>query len=122
LIIPFFEPYEHVLCHPPPRLRLFTPTQLALAPVLPFLFLGKRTGGGIILTSKRAFPPSGIGVLKTVAKTLCIEIYTQKGVLLRHKERVFTIKLTETERKAKQHLKFKEGHRFEFEPIKLLAL
>ena len=45
LIIPFFEPYEHVLCHPPPRLRLYTPTQLALAPGPPFLFLGKRTVG-----------------------------------------------------------------------------
>lgn len=45
LIIPFYEPYEHVLCHPPPRLRLYTPTQLALAPGSPFLFLGERTVG-----------------------------------------------------------------------------
>jgi len=50
-LISLYEPYEHVLCHPPPRLRLYTPTQLALAPGPSFLFLGKRTvgawGGGI---------------------------------------------------------------------------
>ena len=45
LIIPFYEPYEHVLSHTPPRLRLYTPTQLALAPGPPCLFLGKRTVG-----------------------------------------------------------------------------
>ena len=32
LIMPFYEPYEHVLCPTPSRLRLYTPTQLALAP------------------------------------------------------------------------------------------
>nr|QGW48296.1 hypothetical protein [Raphanus sativus]QGW48518.1 hypothetical protein [Raphanus sativus] len=46
LIIPFYEPYEHVLSHTPPRLRLYTPTLLALDPPgPPFLFLGKRAVG-----------------------------------------------------------------------------
>lgn len=58
LIISFYEPYEHVLCHPPPRLRLYTPTQLALAPGPSFLFLGKRTVGAwgglyLLLTDRK---------------------------------------------------------------------
>jgi hypothetical protein len=42
---------------PPPRLRLYTPTQLALAPGPPFLFLGKRTvgawGGAVSATDRK---------------------------------------------------------------------
>jgi hypothetical protein len=55
LIIPFYEPYEHVLCQPPPRLRLYTPTQLALTHGPPFLFLGKRIVGGryLLLTDRK---------------------------------------------------------------------
>jgi len=67
--MPFYEPYEHVLCHPPPRLRLYTPTQLALAPGPPFLFLGKRTVGAwggryLLLTDRKhlSFVPPALEI------------------------------------------------------------
>ena len=44
LIIPFYEPYEHVLCHPPTALTALYPN-LLWPPVFPLLFFGKRTVG-----------------------------------------------------------------------------